>query len=42
MSKLITMLGLLSVMALGTVAQAADCCKPGAECCKPDAPCCKK
>ena len=42
MSKLITMLWLLSVMALGSVAQAADCCKPGAECCKLDAPCCKK
>ena len=42
MSKLFTMLGLLSVLALSAVAQAADCCAPGGECCKPDAPCCKK
>ncbi len=42
MSLLINMIGLLSVMALGTVAQAADCCKPGGDCCKPGASCCKK
>jgi hypothetical protein len=42
MRKCIQMLGLLSVLAFGAVAQAADCCKDGATCCKPDVPCCKK
>ena len=43
MSRLLTMLGVLSLMALSAVvARASDCCKPGADCCKPDAACCKK
>ena len=43
MSKLLTMLGVLSMMALSAaMAQADDCCKPGAKCCKPTAACCKK
>lgn len=42
MSKLFSVLGLLSVLALSAMAQAADCCKPGDTCCKPGNPCCKK
>jgi len=43
MNKLLTMLGVLSMMAMSAVmAQADSCCKPGAECCKPAASCCKK
>lgn len=42
MRKVIAMLDLLSVIALGSVAQAADCCKPGGDCWRLTAPCYKK